>query len=389
MDNKDKLKQQLDNNNNTPYSFTGKLKGLLKNSWLINNKKESSSSIVPSSFIKPFKFDPPQTTLPQYKLPGAFNNNITPAKEEVTVDPDQSTNEILSNFFKRKGDKPLNDIEYEGVMSLINKSKLTTPNINSSMIELSRKRLNESEDEDVSHLNRKSKQQKLIKRDPNTTINTPGYKPNYKSINESTFDNFNNTTISHLPHLKRVFEFNGVPSPYRTKIRPPVLKRKPEISKNHQSMTIDDSIIKRNDNMTFSEDNKPKSETARGLLDVLDKEKEKTPIESKSEGSSDKLKLFINPYGASRKKSKPVKQASQLNGTTKKRSICINANDIEKTKNYDKSESLPTISKLKPENNGTTTIPKSKFNFEFPKPELIKVELDNNKINKYKKLFEF
>ncbi|RCK55709.1 hypothetical protein Cantr_05703, partial [Candida viswanathii] len=199
------------------------------------------------------------------------------------LDHDTTANEVLSNFFKRKGDKPLNEIEYEGVMALISKSRSGTPIrkrvISESVLgEPQKKKLKSDGVADLLHDT------------SNISFNTSEYKPNYLTIHNDTFDrshhnqSYNNTT-SMIPSIKRVT--NSPACPHHT---PP--------GSGH-----------------------PNGDEQKGGF------------------------KFVNPYSRNgRRVLSRSKKAPSVNTTAEtkpRKSISITANDIEKTISYNKSESLP------------------------------------------------
>ena len=371
----------------------------------VNTNKSNEST---SSFIKPFKFPEPKLSkqtsstptstdgIKSFRVPGSFTlDDIQQPKEQpkekqeplmnqvadisrhdISMNDttnDQTANEILSNFFKRKGETPLNDIEYEGVMALISRSKAGTP--------ISKRVISESILDQHQQPQRKKarnekisetavapyKQSTLIHDTSNISISTPGYKPTYHTIQNDTFDrsnqSFNNTT-SIIPSIKRVYQFSGLPSPYSTRLRPPSTTKKykklrnlhnenSKLDNNTSATTTTTTNNNNNDttnnsvNATFVDKTREfKSDTAKTLLSILDgNEQEKSTFDfnndSNPQSSSSSGFKFINPYSKNgRKISRSIKNLKPETGIVKN-SISITANDIDKTISYDKSESLP------------------------------------------------
>ncbi|EGW35592.1 uncharacterized protein SPAPADRAFT_58810, partial [Spathaspora passalidarum NRRL Y-27907] len=340
---------------NHPYNgstaITSKVKGLLG---LWNSIKSANASPKETKEQpQPFKFEPPKIV---QSMPGAFHTSSSTAPPpsvsvsssasvlappastpSTTTEEDASPNKILSKFFQEKGDRPLTDIEYEGVMSLMSKSKHGTP--------YKRSRINSIDetliDQTFSNIEPSSKRkktdattpytQKTLVQTPNITISTPEYNPVYHTIhNDTTNTSFNKS----IPSIKRVYQFSGLPSPYRTRIKPPsfISSRRKQLQSTRANKTMNN--IPDTTATSFAQSKSfvsgpSTSSTAKTLLSILDgKSSQQTKVASVT---NDKLKLFSNPYGSRIKKSKPT-------------NVSITANDIEKTILYDKSEPLPEAS---------------------------------------------
>lgn len=396
-------REKLSNNDNgfKPYSLiTGKLKSLfqLKKSSPSNDENQSSASSIATTkvnestgttplFIKPFKFPEPKLseTLPtnkNFKLPGSFTivspkvkkqplhqfdvtmissrsgrvQSTTELNEDASMnddgdgDADVTANEALSNFFKRKGDKPLNDIEYEGVMALISKSRSGTPMRKRVMSESffdqpqRKKTKNDTVGHDVGQ-----EQKTLIHDASNISFNTSEYKPSYHTVHNDTFDrshnqSYNNTT-SMIPSIKRVYQFSGLPSPYSTRIRSPSSSRRPQRVRGDIDRSINATMTDTSINNTLAnKTHEFKSETSKLLLSILDGKGGPEVPEAEEDESQKGAFKFVNPYSKngrrviSRSKKTPAANATVAKPKT---SISITANDIEETISYDKSEKLP------------------------------------------------
>ncbi|KAL6450254.1 NUP60 Nucleoporin NUP60 [Candida maltosa Xu316] len=376
-----------------PYSLlTGKLKNWFRGKTQPESKlpadgsksNNNNSNSNQNTSIKPFQFPEPKVVSQHasnqsFRLPGSFSFDEvkkhtvpavpTPAKHvpsssqheiDITINEtmadDHTANEILSNFFKTKGDKPLSDIEYQGVMALISKSRTGSPVrkriISESVLDQNpKKKFKNNEGHDI------YKQRALINDTSNISINTSEYKPNYYSIHNDTFDRSNqsfnnNNTTSIIPSIKRVYQFSGLPSPYSTRIRAPSSSRRPSTirkaaNKSSASTTINNDTTADN---TFlnSKSNEFKSETSKLLLSVLDGKAENDENVNVSEEKPSKPGFkFVNPYSRNGRKVSRSRPATPFTTTTTtttenpKRSISITANDIEKTISYDKSVPLP------------------------------------------------
>lgn len=313
-----------------------KVKQFFANEPNSNEAEEATSTTETGSnaSIKPFSY--PETTIrTPLKTSGVQSHN------------QESPNKVLLKFFQDKGDKPLTEVELEGVKSLLSK---TTNKFDSSLV-FSKK----NEDTSTDTINDKSAIAKANQTAPpqtsitpyNQTIlrngdggdsfsvfSTPDYRPIYHTIN-------NSFTSRNIPSVKRVYQFSGLPSPYRTRIRAPALKSK----KPHRIMAHAQNSTINNNNSSFT--TKPISNAANALLNILDGNANNTTVDSEAD---DTLKKFSNPYASSQsiKKRKhpsgdklelPVNSSST---PTKKKSTIITADDINKTIAFDKSESLPS-----------------------------------------------
>lgn len=400
-------KEKLINHDNgfKPYSLiTGKLKSLFQLKKSSPSKDENaSSSRTPETkdiestetlpqFIKPFKFPEPKLSEPlpnsthqSFKLPGSFtitspelkkqqdhihqyepsatklpsrSNLVRSAgddEDDVSInDNDTTANEVLSNFFKRKGDKPLNEIEYEGVMALISKSRSGTPIrkriVSESIFDQPQRKKVKN---DVLEHEGTNKQKTLIHDASNISFNTSEYKPYYLTVHNDTFDrsqnqSYNNTT-SMIPSIKRVYQFSGLPSPYSTRIKPPTSSRKPKRTGSDvnkaTTATIGDSTI---NNLVVNKSHEFKSETSKLLLSILDgKDGPEVPEPNEDNLQKGAFK-FVNPYSKNgRRVVSRSKKFPNVNNNDAKpnKSISITASDIEKTISYDKSEKLPEVPK--------------------------------------------
>ncbi|ESX02117.1 hypothetical protein KL918_003660 [Ogataea parapolymorpha] len=142
----------------------------------------------------------------------------------LSVLSDANPNKTLSEFFKSKGDAPLNDIEVEGVLSLINKVHQQ----NQSQLETYRQSQTESQFLSSSGLkpnessffgNSTILRPASVK--PTAKVDVPTYTPKEDKITRhpQPFP----TTIK-----KRVVQYSSLPSPYRMRLETPV---KPRVEK--------------------------------------------------------------------------------------------------------------------------------------------------------------
>ncbi|RLV90694.1 Nucleoporin NUP60 [Spathaspora sp. JA1] len=338
-------------------TITSKVKGIL-GLWNSIKQQSTTSSSSSGEQIQPFKFPQPRIVQSELKMPGAFHPQIpapAPAVTETapetasttsttTANPSSSPNKILSKFFQEKGNKPLTDIEYEGVMALMSKSKQGTP--------YKRSRVGSVDDSLIDQtFNTEPKRtkldtpytQKTLVATPDISISSPPeYNPTYHTIQNNTANSSFNKSV---PSIKRVYQFSGLPSPYRTRIKPPsynssAIRRRKHLQDIRANKTLNNITIDNNTTTSFA----PKSfvsgpstsSTAKTLLSILDGNSQGAEVQEET-STTDKLKLFTNPYGTR------IKSVSKPQNIT--------ANDIEKTILYDKSEPLP-----EPVINGSKTV---------------------------------
>ncbi|KAG7191554.1 uncharacterized protein KQ657_003060 [Scheffersomyces spartinae] len=262
---------------------------------------------------------------------------------------DVNPSEVLSQFFQQKGNTPLTQVEYEGVMALLLKSKDGSGNgtgsdngnvsdIVSSSANTCGRRTVDRANVTTSHIqmpgsfsttpNKQKSLRNTSLRERSVYVSTPEYKPHYKSINNTV----------NIPSIKRVYQFSGLPSPYKTKIRPP-----PPVSAN---TTMNNStILPRNiagmsttASSPLPASKKPLSETANTLLSILDG-KLSTGEVSESDREV-RLKQLSNPYGrgSGLKRSKSISSQKQESSSS---STVFTADDISKTIAYDQTKELP------------------------------------------------
>lgn len=242
--------------------------------------------------------------------------------------PDTTTtpNEVLSSFFKEKGDAPLTEIEYEGVVSLLERSKanVTLPGHNdSTALHRNSTILNHNDTADNHTVLPPLYSQKVLRNssmhDGNSTASLvhSDYRPAYQNYEHSLATN---------PPMKRVFQFSGVPSPYQTRIKAPGSKPKriKRIASTEPNASTD-SVI------SASTTAKPISSTANSLLSVLDGHNN-TASEDLPQKSQEKP--LLNPYARHKRRT----ATQQLQKPTPPIST---AEDISKTVNYNTAKELP------------------------------------------------
>lgn len=295
-------------------------------------------------------------TLPESSTPS--NNTL--------LEADQSTNRVLSNFFQEKGDRPLSQIEYEGVMSLLEKSKasITLP------IPESTPRKEKPQEGDASNASIVQHNQTFAPYTQNMLRNTSMYEgnstsfvtPDYKPI----YHTFADTSRGNIS-VKRVYQFSGLPSPYRTRIKAPNMAARR--ARRLESLNAVTSNVASTPSSTASvsavDPASPKvmSNTANSLLSILDG----TDANPETEASEVSRPLH-NPYAKYKRKS------TSVDSRAPKRNA-LGADDIAKTMSFNTAEEVPAALEEKKKSSvsvDATTTPlfdKSASVFTVDKPD--------------------
>ncbi|KAI5957868.1 hypothetical protein CANMA_004379 [Candida margitis] len=367
---KDRSSIQLDSRQN-PSTLSSKLKNIFT-SW---NKSDadkdvsldSNASNVTKTSSQP---EPKFLGSSTFKLPGSFHihHDISTAHAQssqqppainssssssIVIDKDETTenpNDILSAFFKEKGNRKLTDVEYEGVVALMSKSRAGTPykrefaELSFSNAEPSLKRRHLGNDttlvgNETSILGSTPTKQKSLKINGNTTLHTPGYTPKYNSVYNDTFERsysvINNTTGGNFSlSTRRANLRSRRPAPYKSRIKSSIPSRTVSDNKTLTNADISNANLT-NTTTEKIRNSKSPSKTAQTLLGILDGkgENDETSRDSQQQ-QHDKLKLFINPYGSGseKKNRKGVKTPSTASNVT--------ASTISKTISYSKAGPL-------------------------------------------------
>ncbi|KAG7829094.1 hypothetical protein KL942_002806 [Ogataea angusta] len=169
----------------------------------------------------------------------------------LSVLSDANPNRTLSEFFKSKGDAPLNDIEVEGVLSLINKVHQQ----NQSQLETFRHSQNESQFLSSSGL--KPNDSSFFS---NPTVLRPAsVKPTAKDV--PTYTPREDKIIRHPQPFpttlkKRVVQYSSLPSPYRMRLETPV---KPRVEKREIKSRTANKVLSILENPDVLEEKEDKS----------------------------------------------------------------------------------------------------------------------------------
>lgn len=229
--------------------------------------------------------------------------------QQNSSQPEAHANDVLLTFFQAKGDQPLSEVEYEGVKTLLEKARNESFNRSLDVGSL--------DTDDANQTVIRTEQPNIVVTPYNTTLktgndlvllSTPEYKPAYHSVERSS--------SRSIPSVKRVYLFSGLPSPYRTRIKPPSAKK--------QSLRILPSSDSQPLDLSSSFTTKPTSKAATTLLEILDKAE-----------PSDNLKKFANPYSTS------IKRGVIDAPSPSKRKHVATADDIHKTISFSQAREIP------------------------------------------------
>lgn len=236
-------------------------------------------------------------------------------QEEDSEEPGQasSPNQILADFFQKKGSEPLSDIEAAGVMSILNRQALSagestepsvysihTPSLkrfqqypstaNMFTPKGMNKRLKRSRDQAVSTPHRNSPQ-------PSSPSSSPKYSPLFGSNKKKRPSQSPSFTPRKMSH------FSSIPSPYRPTASSTIYQAitNPEKLQEAEVVVLDGPEEENIEEITSPE--KPLSQTASTLLSLIDDPPEASVIASPAE--KEKPKLFVNPYASTASRSTP------------------------------------------------------------------------------------
>lgn len=305
----------------------------------------------------------------QVDAPGGFyfretNDLINPVIEndtDITVDyvDANSSNTKLTNFFREKGDQPLTDIEYEGVISLLNKGRsISSP----------------SQDRQSVLLVRESNRENFLRSVSGTPLKIPTFKPNFNdsASSETVKPKFpmNHTT-------RRIFNYAKLPSPYRTTIY--------KYSAAHPKFETNDTGVKGSETSSNATTPKKLSNTASALMSILDSN---DSIKTHGNHLASKLANPYSPQVSHLRKHKKIsptyvetlpksmdttpllhKPLSEVNNSTKAYNIDTDSYQTTSLQHKpNKSSLLKDTIELDDLSKKTFKVPQSSFNFSFVKP---------------------
>lgn len=207
-----------------------------------------------------------------------------------------SPNARLAEFFAKKGTEPLSEIELEGVKALLNKSNSvqTSPRTPSS---------EKADEEDQTEILKLKNGEPAVK-------NTPSFKATYNSTvsAESSFDN--SVVSSHIgsSRKRRVFDFSGFPSPYRTS-----RLKESSFSLEESSDKPDASSEAKVEPLNTE---KKLSNTASALLSFIENHEATDESSTKKEQLQSKTKVdYTNPYATISTSHRKAKKAANRKPT--------------------------------------------------------------------------
>ena len=254
----------------------------------VDNRRQRviSSTSIPGGFFDANASDvsivQEEEASKNYKAPESVNNSI--------ADISTSSNAKLANFFAQKGNVPLSEMEMEGVMSLMRQGKSANGDlaeeIDDSLINgTMRSTANNHRDDDRRE---NSIMKRLDQSRQHSSFKMPSFNPKYdhstmtidRNLRSSKTMQRNTSFASTASSTRRVFDYNSLPSPYKTV----VFKYKGhsnEINKREQAQTKPIGKIEKKA--------KKVSNTASALLSLLDHTQ---TIDSKE----DDIISLANPY---------------------------------------------------------------------------------------------
>lgn len=343
MDNRRIYKKQ--SSNKRKQNLLGKVRNLVSSIWSTG----SQESVVEETGASSTSSQVNNNTLPSTPANQSRITNIESNDELKTP------NVLLSEFFQQKGDKPLTPVEYQGVMSLLSQSqkkpnngvmsplmpgsftRFDSPTRSPSTITKNHTSLVKSTPSQKTPL--KSVGIDAVKSAPGV-FSTPEYKPLYPTISA-------NNSIRKSGSVKRVYQFSGLPSPYKTKIKAP---------SNNTAKRYHTSLELTMEKSTKDCSKPSMTKAASTLLSVLDDKSKKNP---------DYLQQFSNPY---------------MGKSIAKKSQTLTADVINSTIMFDQSTNFPDSAS----NNSSVTTPAadtaSAANTETKTEPIVKPVLTTSKL---------
>lgn len=250
---------------------------------------------------------------PAPPIPRPFATSDDQQEDESTEPgPASSPNQILADFFQKKGSEPLSDIEAAGVMSILNRQassadessepslySIHTPSLkrfqqypstaNMFTPKGMNKRLKRSRDQAVSTPQRNSPQ-------PSSPSSSPKYSPLFGSNKKKRPSQSPSFTPRKMSH------FSSIPSPYRPTSSSNVYQAltNPEKSQEAEVVVLDGP---EEEAIEVASPEKTLSQTASTLLSLIDDPPETSVLASP--GEKETPKPFVNPYASTASRSTP------------------------------------------------------------------------------------
>lgn len=232
--------------------------------------------------------------------------NVSFAESQRSLDDETNescaadiSNAKLADFFREKGNRPLSDMEMEGVISLMRRSNSTTSSRRSSITNLSvQKRGND--DLLTSRVLKSSRAPSVA----SSSLKPPTFVPKYE--NSSGPHSVTNVARS-VSSRKRVFDYTNLPSPYRTTVYKYSAADSRAGSRSAKrvsssSLASSSSVDQVTTSSSFGGDLKKLSNTASALVSLLDG----------SSSDREAISQLANPYSAHVRKYKKVPSGPRI-----------------------------------------------------------------------------
>lgn len=409
----DKTSNKTSNNSSNGLSMFQKIKGFFNKQQLKEEPKIPSATTTATTnppskaqlYDKSQQFQPLQYLKPNGQSQFHSQNNVSVAAIDLSINSNVSftsknPNDTLSQFFSKKGDEPLNDIEIEGVLSLIKKSQSRQPSRNTSM---------SFADMNNSTILRKSsnnlkvpvkiKTPTFISKSRNVTRNVSRNTSMNQSINNSmnmTTSFLNNSQVQK----RRIVSYTNLQSPYKSKSSLSAFLEKKRQKENkekdklvYNGGTIDLSNMDKtptptletqiNEKSNIKKGNDVKeptklSKTATKLLDILDTDiitvddDSITEIASTSNGKSDIMKPIFEEKEKEKVQEKPTLKETKIETFEKKQPPMFS---------FEKKSDVKPVSEIKEPSKPSFEI-KEQTKPLFGKLDVEKPTFNNEKIEK-------
>lgn len=230
-----------------------------------------------------------------------------------------SPNARLADFFAKKGTEPLSEIELEGVRALLEKS-------NSVQTSPKTPRNESFNSEDQIEILKPKNTESAVK-------NTPSFKATYNTTvsAENSFDNSVASSNITSSRKRRVFDFSGFPSPYRTS----------RLKESSFMLEEDKPEVSTEANVEPPKEEKKLSNTASALLSFIENHETTEESNEKKQDTQSKKKVdYSNPYATISTSHKKTKKPASRKPTA--------FEQLEKSLSSASQPELPNINKYKP-----------------------------------------
>ena len=186
-----------------------------------------------------------------------------------------TSNAKLADFFAKKGNEPLSEIEMEGVLALMQKSRGVADE--SSFLGNSSRLLGDISNANASQVLRTGNISTY------SALNVPNFKPSTDESRNINAKEVENSTIVSTPLKRKNFDYSSIRSPYRT-----VIYRFDDSNKKKISSVFDkpESSSQEVDETPKPSNSKPLSNTASALVSLL----------SDKDAAKESIKPMANPY---------------------------------------------------------------------------------------------